>query len=83
MMSDPQIWPVSAEVDPQGRMVIGGCAVAQLAAEYGTPLYIFDEATIRRQCAAYRDALAEIYPGPGAVHYAAKALLKLLKQMTS
>src|SRR5262249_12587509 len=41
----------------------------------GTPLYLLDETTFRAGCRDYRAAVAHGYPGPGAVHYAGKALL--------
>ncbi len=46
-----------------------------LAREYGTPLYVLDEATFRNSCGSYRAALARHYPGTSSVHYASKALL--------
>jgi diaminopimelate decarboxylase len=58
-------------------MMVGGCALPALALEYGTPLYVLDAASIRAACAAYRNALADSYPGPSAIHYAGKALLNL------
>jgi diaminopimelate decarboxylase len=68
-----------------GHLVIGGCDVVDLAAEYGTPLYVYDEATVRGRAAAYRDGLATAYPGESLVCYAGKAytapwLLKILDE---
>ena len=71
------LWPKTATRDAAGQLVIGGIPVPQLVAEYGTPLYIYDEATIRAQCAAYREALARHYPGPARVVYAGKAYLSV------
>jgi diaminopimelate decarboxylase len=70
----PQIWPITA-ASPGGRLQIAGCDVAALAREHGTPLYLFDEATIREACRAYRGSFARHYPGMATVHYAGKALL--------
>jgi diaminopimelate decarboxylase len=47
--------------------------VVQLAAEFGTPLYAYDEATVRRRAGAYRDALKQAYAGHSLVCYAGKA----------
>ena len=41
-----------------------------LAAEFGTPLFVYDEAQLRVRCRAYVDAF-----GPGTVAYAGKAFL--------
>lgn len=69
------IWPATARIDAAGRLEIGGCALADLADRYGTPLYLLDEATLRGAMRAYRAAFAAAYPAPHGVHYAAKALL--------
>ena len=52
---------------------MGGCRLADLAAHYGTPLYVLDETTLRAGCQAYRQALARHYPGESLVLYASKA----------
>lgn len=61
----PQDWSVS-----DGRMLMGGVAVEDLAREYGTPLYIYDEETIRH---AVKDVLQALEPLNASVSYAAKA----------
>jgi diaminopimelate decarboxylase len=48
--------------------------VAALAREHGTPLYIYDEATLRNQMRAYREALSSRW-AESAVAYASKAYL--------
>jgi diaminopimelate decarboxylase len=74
-MIHPHIWPLTSAIDAQGRLTIAGCNVAGLAREHGTPLYLFDEQSIRSACRAYRTAFARAYPGETSVHYAGKALL--------
>lgn len=61
--------PDSAQVDGSGSLWIGGCEVTALAAEYGTPLFIYDEAQLRARC---REAVAAF---PDGVAYATKAFL--------
>lgn len=75
MPGNPTIWPISAALGPQGQLMIAGCDTLELARIHGTPLYLFDEATIRQQCAAFRDTLAAAYAGETQVHYAGKALI--------
>lgn len=72
---DPHVWPDSAHVQADGSMVIGGCTVRELAATYGTPLYVLDLQTVQATAQAYLGALREHYPGEATVHYASKALL--------
>jgi len=62
--------PETAEVSAAGVLSVGGVEVAQLAAEFGTPLYVYDEHHLRSRC---RQAVAEF--GAGRVVYAAKAFL--------
>ncbi len=64
-------------VDAEGRaaLTIADCDVAALAEQYGTPLYLFDEATLDARVAAYRSALRAHYPGAAEITLAGKALL--------
>jgi diaminopimelate decarboxylase len=61
-------------VNENGRLEIGGCDAVELAAQFGTPLYVMDEATLRANCRAYRAAFEARYPNVR-VEYAAKAFL--------
>jgi len=70
------ILPLGALVDDAGHLVLGGVDVAALAARFGTPLYVYDEETIRAACRAYTNAFIHRYPSNhNHVHYAAKAYL--------
>ncbi len=57
----------------EGRLVIGGIAAADLAREYGTPVYVMDEARLRENCRAYVQALRAAFPDAQAT-FASKAL---------
>jgi diaminopimelate decarboxylase len=62
------VWPATATRGESGALAVGGVDVRDLAAEYGTPAYVLDEADFRSRCRDFRQAFA------GAdVHYAAKA----------
>ena len=73
--SNLPVFPNTAHIAPNGHLHLAGLDVVALAAEFGTPLYVYDEATIRDRCRAYRDALAAHYPAPAEAAYAAKAFL--------
>ena len=64
-----QLLPDTAELDSSGKLSVGGCDVSDLAAEFGTPLFVYDEAHLRSRC---REAVAAF---PGGVAYATKAFL--------
>ena len=61
------------KVNEKGHLEIGGADCVELAREFGTPLYVFDEAYIRRMMRVYRDTLEKEYAGNGLVLYASKA----------
>ena len=50
-------------------MEVGGCDLVDLARRHGTPLYIYDEATVRQRASEYVAAMG----GAGQVLYSAKA----------
>ncbi|MFM8848661.1 MAG: diaminopimelate decarboxylase [Actinomycetota bacterium] len=63
-----RLLPDSARIEADGALSIGGCRVDELAARYGTPLFVYDEAHIRSRC---REAVAAF--GVDRVVYASKA----------
>nr|AUG32718.1 diaminopimelate decarboxylase [Paulinella longichromatophora] len=65
--------PFITDLDKYGRLEIGGCCLSSLAHQYGTPLYVLDEMTLRAACRAYRDSLINFYPGTSLPLYASKA----------
>lgn len=65
--------PLTAQVNAQDHLEIGGCDVAELVQKFGSPLYILDEVTLRTACQQYRDAFKQYYPGESQVLYASKA----------
>jgi len=67
-------FPLTAEVNNQGHLVIGGCDVVDLANEFGTPLYLFDEQTLRHKCREFKGEFCKYYPDT-LVIYASKAFL--------
>jgi diaminopimelate decarboxylase len=64
-------------INARGHLEIGGCDTVELAREFGTPLYVMDEATIRQNCREFLRAFAARYPAGVDVHYAGKAFLCL------
>ncbi|MCL5984961.1 MAG: diaminopimelate decarboxylase [Actinobacteria bacterium] len=49
------LYPLTAEIDDAGELLIGGKSVVELARRYGTPLYIVDKKTIVSRCKEYID----------------------------
>jgi diaminopimelate decarboxylase len=69
-----ELFPITAEVGSRNHLIIGGCDCTGLLRRYGSPLYIFDEATIRQQCREYRHEFGIRYKNTVAA-YACKALI--------
>jgi len=63
------VWPRGARRDEQA-LTVGGVDVRDLAAEYGTPLYVYDEDDFRSRCREFATAFSD-----GDVYYAGKAFL--------
>ena len=66
------IVPLTTTID-NGKLSIGGCSLEELIKNYGSPLYILDELTLRNSCKAYKNALDKYYPGDSLPIYASKA----------
>lgn len=62
------------KIRPDGHLEVGGVRAVDLAAEFGTPLYVMDEAGLRQRCREYREAIESASPG-ASVAYASKAFL--------
>jgi diaminopimelate decarboxylase len=67
---DPHVWPLGAARSAAGSLTLRGHDVRDLAAEHGTPVFLLDEADLRRRCRDYREAFSGAM-----VFYAAKAFL--------
>ena len=53
--------PVTAKINSDGNLEIGGCDTVELVEKYGSPLYVIDEETLRGICRDYKAAFAK-YP---------------------
>jgi diaminopimelate decarboxylase len=74
------LFPLTAAISATNngeRLTIAGCDLEQLAAHFGTPLYLYDQDTLDDAAASYLAALKEYYPGESAVTFAGKAHLSI------
>jgi diaminopimelate decarboxylase len=55
-MPDLSLLPESATVDGED-LRIGGCLLSQVADQFGTPAYVFDEQALRDRATAYQEAM--------------------------
>ncbi|MBW4627147.1 MAG: diaminopimelate decarboxylase [Brasilonema octagenarum HA4186-MV1] len=68
-----QLLPLTARVNNHDHLEIGGCDVTTLVEQFGSPLYILDEQTLRTACRQYQDSFKRYYKGESQVLYASKA----------
>lgn len=77
-----ELFPVTAGIQ-NNRLTLDGQSLSALAEEYGTPLYLYDQASMDSAACAYLSALKETYPDVASVTYAGKAFLcKAIAQWT-
>jgi diaminopimelate decarboxylase len=69
---ESELLPVTASLGDGGGLAIGGCGVRELVEEYGSPLYIYDEATLRGMCRDFVGSFTDEYPRTQ-VEYSSKA----------
>mgnify|MGYP003307831345 CR=1 FL=1 len=69
-----ELFPLSATINIAGNLEIGGCDTVSMAQKFGTPLYVYDESTIRTMAKTYLHEFSSRYPDT-TVAYACKAFL--------
>lgn len=81
--ANQNIKPITTKINTQGNIEIGGCDLVELANKYGTPLYVYDEATIRSMTHSYKDAFKS-YPKMkmmfAAKAFMTKAICRIMQQ---
>jgi diaminopimelate decarboxylase len=70
---DQTIFPKSTTINENGHLTLAGFDLVDLAEDYGTPLYLYDGATIRYQVESIKQLFARYYPGESLLAYASKA----------
>ncbi|MGA9695525.1 MAG: diaminopimelate decarboxylase, partial [Dehalococcoidales bacterium] len=72
MLQRLPLFPLNSAANDRGHLVVGGCDVTDLAAEFSTPLYLYDEITLRAKCREFRTEFEKRYPDVQII-YASKA----------
>jgi len=73
-MSRLTLFPTTSTINDRGHLIIGGCDTVELAAEFGTPLYLFDEFSLRSRCAEFKQEFSQRYADTTVI-YACKAFI--------
>lgn len=69
-----KVWPQGTHRNDKGEIIVGGASLVEIAEEFGTPVYVYDDVTLREAMRRYREAFARELPGCRVV-YAGKAFL--------
>jgi diaminopimelate decarboxylase len=76
------VLPLTAAVNAAGHLTIGGVDAVELAREFGTPLYVFDEADLRDRCREFVREFSSRLPDVAVLYaskaYVGKALARLI-----
>jgi len=70
------LFPLTVGVNDIGHLEIGGCDTVELAAQFDTPLYLFDEENLRQNCAEFKDEFRKRYADT-TINYSCKAFINL------
>ena len=68
-----EILPITASVNDAGRLAINGLDVRDIVEEFSSPLYIYDESTIREMCREFVGNFRRFYPNTD-IEYSTKAM---------
>jgi diaminopimelate decarboxylase len=79
MTATNALFPDDARVD-DGELVLGGVQASKLAREFGTPLVVYDEETLRNQARAYSAAAPGALVAYGTKAFPSVAVLRLLAE---
>jgi diaminopimelate decarboxylase len=74
-----ELFPDTARVE-DGALSIGGLTAAELVREFGSPLVVYDEATVRAQARAYRAAAPDAFIAYGTKAFPNVAILRVLAE---
>ena len=67
------LFPAGTSLNEKKELLIGGCSTSELAATFGTPALIIDEAALRNRARRYHDGLRSRWPNSEVI-WASKSL---------
>jgi diaminopimelate decarboxylase len=83
-MEKLKLFPLTTLINKSGHLDIGGCDCLELIKEFGSPLYIFDEAMLRTQCRSFSDEFTRRYKDSLVVYaskaFSNKAVINIIKE---
>src|ERR1700693_3280280 len=74
-----ELFPDTARIEA-GGLSIGGLTAAELVGDFGSPLLVYDEATLRAQARAYRAAAPDAFVCYGTKAFPNVAILKIFAE---
>lgn len=78
------VFPQGSTINEKNHLSLGGCDTVDLLEEFGSPLYVFDEMTLRDKCREYVNEFSKRYQKTLVVYaskaYIGRALAKLVSE---
>jgi len=71
---DNRLLPDTAQINRSGHLEIGGVDIIRLVRDYGTPMYLYDETTLRNRCREFLTSIRGTYPNSKVI-FAGKSFL--------
>ena len=72
------------KINQAGHLEIGGCAATELVKQYGSPLYVMDEALIRQNCRSYVQSFRAAYSNSEVIYaskvFSTQAICRLIQE---
>ena len=73
-----QLWPANAQVDQKtGELSVGGIRISDVIAEFGTPVFLLDEADFRMRARNFQETTVRLFGDSAQVFYASKAFTSI------
>ncbi|WP_345763421.1 diaminopimelate decarboxylase [Diaminobutyricibacter sp. McL0608] len=81
---DLELFPAGTRLAAEGDLVVGGCSLREIAAEFGTPALVVDESALRARARQFLDSFRSRHANTQ-IHFASKAfpsasILRLLSE---
>jgi diaminopimelate decarboxylase len=82
-MEKLNLFPITTSINKAGHLDIGGCDCLELIKEFGSPLCVFDETTLRTQCRSFSDEFTRRYRDSLVIYaskaFSSKAIINIIK----
>ncbi|MGC8889502.1 MAG: diaminopimelate decarboxylase [bacterium] len=80
---DNRLLPDTVDINKSGHLEIGGVDILRLVRDYGTPIYLYDETTIRNRCKEFLHSIRGTYPNSKVIFAGKSFLIKKMAKLVA